>query len=157
MVVDTTIGENTKIYDPELSNIRGATIGSNCVLHSHIWIGEGVKIGDNVKIQAFTFIPAGVEIGNDVLIGPGVTFTNDKYPEVSKERGSDHWEPERTIVRDGVSIGARATILCGLTIGEGAKIGAGAVVTKDIPGGVVACGVPARIMAGRSKSDNTDQ
>jgi len=143
MVIDTKIGENTKIYDPELSNIRGATIGSNCVVHSHVWIGEGVIIGNNVKIQAFSFIPTGVIIEDDVFIGPRTTFTNDKYPPSNKNL----WKTTR--VKQGASIGASATILPGITIGQGAKIGAGAVVTKDIGDHVVACGIPATIKAGR--------
>ena len=144
MVYNTTIGENTKVYDPELSNIRGAIIGSNCVLHSHIWIGEGVIIGDNVKIQAFSFIPDGVVIESNVFIGPRVTFTNDKYP---KADGS--WEKKQTLVKSGASLGASVTVLPGVTIGRNARIGAGSIVTKDIPDNVVACGSPARIHAGK--------
>lgn len=149
MVENTTIGENTVIYDKELSNIRGATIGSNCVIHSHVWIGEGVKIGNNVKVQAMSFIPNGVVIEDNVFIGPRVTFTNDKYPQVSKDRGEEKWKPLITIVRKGASIGAGAVILPGIIIGEGSMIGAGSVVTKNIPDKVVACGNPAAIHAGR--------
>ena len=149
-IIGSVIGDNTKVYDSELSNIRGAEIGVNCVLHSHIWIGEGVKIGNNVKIQAFSFIPNGVEIEDDVFIGPRVTFTNDKYPEVSKERYDKEWKPEKTLIKQGVSIGAGAIILSGITIGKNSKIGAGAIVTKNIPDNVVACGNPARIMAGKT-------
>ena len=148
-VKNTTIGKNTQIYDKHLSNIRGATIGDNCVVHSHVWIGEGVVIGNNVKIQAFAFIPSGVTIEDNVFIGPRVTFTNDKYPETIKDRGDKKWTPERTIVRRGASIGASATILPGIEVGQNAKIGAGSVVTKDVPANVVVCGVPARIQAGR--------
>lgn len=149
MVKNTTIGENTKIYDEELSNIRGATIGSNCVIHSHVWFGEGVKIGNNVKVQAMSFIPEGVIIEDDVFIGPRVTFTNDKYPEVSKDRGEEKWKPLITIVRKGASIGAGAVILPGIIIGENSRIGAGAVVTKNVPDNVVVCGNPAQIHAGK--------
>ena len=148
MVKTTIIGEGTKIYDPELSNIRAESIGKNCVLHSHIWIGEGVTIGDNVKIQAFAFIPSGVTIEDNVFIGPRVTFTNDKHPEVSKERKTN-WTPEKTLICNGARIGASATILPGITIGRNATIGAGAVVTKDIGPNVVACGNPATVRAGK--------
>lgn len=143
------LGENTKVYNPELSNVGNAKIGDNCVIHSHVWIGDDVVIGNNVKIQAFSFIPSGVVIGDNVFIGPGVTFTNDKNPEVSKERGDTEWKPETTTVENGANIGARATILPGLTIGKGSTIGAGSVVTRSVPPNVVVCGSPANIHAGK--------
>ena len=151
MVHTQSIGGNTKIYNPELSNIRALSIGANCTLHSHIWIGQNVVIGNNVKIQSFAFIPDGVVIEDDVFIGPGVTFTNDKYPEVSKDRQQGEWKPMKTLVRQGASIGARATILPGITIGYKSKIGAGSVVIKDVPDNVVSCGNPARVKAGKSE------
>lgn len=142
------IGETTKIWNPELSNIQACEIGEGCKIHSNVWIGEGVKIGNNVKIQAFAFIPSGVIIQDNVFIGPGVTFTNDKYPP-SNGKG---WET--TIVWYGASIGARATILPGLEIGSNSRIGAGSVVTRSVPRNVVCCGNPARIMAGKSPKNS---
>lgn len=136
------VGKGTKFWHPELSNIGDCEIGENCRIHSHVWIGNKVKIGNNVKIQAFTFIPDGVTIEDGVFIGPRVTFTNDKNPP------SDTWS--ETLIKKGASLGASVTVVCGVTIGENAKIGAGAVVTKDIPANVVACGVPAKPMAGKS-------
>ena len=138
------IGKGTKLWKPELSNIGDCEIGDNCRIHSHVWIGDGVKIGNNVRIQAFSFIPTGVTIEDDVFIGPRVTFTNDKYPPSAD---SSAWKETR--VKKGASLGASVTILPGVVIGENARIGAGAVVTKDIPANVVACGVPARITAGK--------
>ena len=135
------IGKGTKLWHKELSNIGDCVIGDNCTIHSHVWIADRVRIGDNCKIQAFTFIPEGVRIGNNVFLGPRVTFTNDKHPP------SNEWLI--TIVGDNVSIGAGATILPGISLGNGCRIGAGAVVTKDIPPNVVACGVPARVRAGK--------
>lgn len=137
------VGQNTKIWNPELSNIQDCEIGEDCKIHSNVWIGNGVKIGNRVKIQAFTFIPTGVTIEDDVFIGPGVTFTNDKHPP----SGSQNWK--ETTIKSGASLGARVTCLPGITVGQGARIGAGSVITKDIPDSVVACGVPARVMAGK--------
>lgn len=134
-------GKGTKLWKPELSNIGECVIGDNCTVHSHVWIGDRVKIGNNCKIQAFSFIPTGVRIGDNVFIGPRVTFTNDKYPP------SGEWAT--TIIENNVSIGAGVVILPGITLGEGCRIGAGSVVTKSIPPNVVACGVPARVRAGK--------
>lgn len=129
-----------KIYHPNLSVHQAFKCGTGCTIHSHTWIGRDVKIGDNCKIQAFAFIPEGVEIGNGVFIGPGVVFTNDKYPP----SGGKHWR--KTIVEDGASIGANATIVCGIVIGKGAMVGAGAVATKNIPAGEIWCGNPAKCL-----------
>lgn len=134
------VGKGTKIWKSHLSNIHhDVDIGQDCVIHSHVWIGEGVKIGDRVKIQAFSFIPTGVTIEDNVFIGPRVTFTNDKYPP---SHGKS-WLP--TTVRRNAVIGAGAVILPGLTVGENARIGAGAVVTKDVPANVTVCGNPAQV------------
>lgn len=132
------IGKGTKIWHPELSNIDDSVvIGENCKIHSHVWIGAGVKIGNNCKVQAFCFIPTGVTLEDNVFLGPRVTFTNDKYPPSGK------WT--NTLVKNFVSIGAGAVILPGLVIGENSRIGAGAVVTKDVIDGVTVCGNPAQI------------
>ena len=138
------ISNTTKIWHRELSNIQDCEIGEDCVIHSHVWIGNNVKIGNRVKIQAFTFIPDGVTIEDDVFIGPRVTFTNDRDLDI---KGKDFWKP--TLVKKGAKLGASVTVLPGITIGENTKIGAGSVVTKDIPPNVVACGVPAKIHAGK--------
>lgn len=130
-------GEGTKIYYEELSNIS-LDCGKDCVIHSNVWI-NGVKMGDRVKVQAFAFIPPGVEIGNDVFIGPHVCFTND--PTLSME--SD-WKPTKTIVEDGVRIGANATIKAGVTLHKNSLIGMGSVITKDVPEGEVWVGNPAK-------------
>jgi len=129
-------GENTTVYHPELSVLLDAEMGRDGTLHAFAFIGNGVTIGDRCKIQANAFIPQGVVIGDDVFIGPSVTFTNDKRPP------SLDWG--QTVVRDSVSIGAGAVILPGIRIGVGARIGAGAVVTRDVPAGETVVGNPAR-------------
>jgi len=124
------IGKNTKIW--HFVHVReGAKIGKNCTLGKGVYIGKNVIIGDNCKIQNSVNIYQGVEIGNNVFIGPSVVFTNIKYPMSPQE----NWQNkiEKTVVENGVSIGANCTILCGIKIGLNSMIGAGTVVTKDIP------------------------
>lgn len=125
------------IYHPELSNIQ-CEIPVSTKVHSHVWIGKDVSIGEDCLIQAFCFIPDWVTIEDGVFLGPRVTFTNDKRPPSYGK----HWIA--TLVRKGASIGAAATILPGVTIGEKAVIGAGAVVTKNVPDGETWVGNPAR-------------
>lgn len=134
-----------KIYRPELSNILTEDIGEGCVIHSQVWIGQDVKIGKRCKIQAFSFIPDGVTLEDDVFVGPRVTFLNDLYPP-SKGK---YWR--KTLVKKGASIGGAATILPGVTIGENAVIGAGAVVTRSVPAGEVWVGVPAKYLEKKGK------
>jgi UDP-2-acetamido-3-amino-2,3-dideoxy-glucuronate N-acetyltransferase len=118
-------GKNCKIWHPELSTLLDCSVGDDCTIHSHVWIGNNVVIGNRCKIQAFAFIPDGVVIHDDVFIGPGVVFTNDLYPP------SDGWLA--TTVKKGASIGARSVILPGIIIGQNAVIGAGSVVTRNVP------------------------
>lgn len=123
------------VYQPQSSNITSYNIGRDAKIHSHVWIGEGVVIGERVKIQAFAYLPNGVVVGDDVFIGPRVTFCNDDF------KGN---YPLTTFVANGVRIGAAATILPGITLGKGCIIGAGAVVTKNIPPGETWIGNPAK-------------
>jgi len=147
---DVKLGHNVRIPQPALVNLYGCTVGDECVIGAFVEIRKGVTVGRRVKIQAHAFIPEGVEIGEGAFIGPHVTFTNDRYPAATDESGelltTDGWTLEKTIVRPGASIGANATILCGVTIGERAMVAAGAVVTKDVPAGALAVGNPARIV-----------
>jgi acetyltransferase-like isoleucine patch superfamily enzyme len=134
-----SIGYNTTIWHREKSNIYGdGRIGNNCNIGALVEI-RNPQIGDDCKIQAFVFIPEGVKIGNRVFIGPHVCFTNDKHPT---SHGA--WELLTTVVEDEVSIGANATILPGITLGYGCTVGAGAVVTKDVPANATVVGNPAR-------------
>ncbi len=132
------VGFNTHFWHPELSNIGECEIGDGCIIHSHVWIGDGVKIGNHVRIQAFAFIPPGVTIEDGAFIGPRATFLNDKHPP------SDDWQ--ETLVKQGARIGGGAVILPGVIIGEFALVGAGAVVTADVPQLTTVVGSPARVL-----------
>ena len=139
IIKNIKLGKNTKIYDQV--NLYGCEIGDNTKIDAFVYIEAGVKIGKNVKIRPFTFIPEGVEIEDEVFIGPGVIFTNDKYPRVKGP-----WRLLRTRVKRGASIGAGAVILPGITIGEHAIVAAGSVVTKDVPPYAIVAGNPAKII-----------
>lgn len=138
-IKDCKIGKNTKIWN--FVNLYGCEIGDNCIIGSFVEIGKDVKIGNNCKIEAGAFIPSGVIIEDDVFIGPKVVFTNDTYPKTMAG-----WKITKTIIKKGASIGANATIICGVTIGENSLVGGGAVVTKDVPPNVIVAGNPARIL-----------
>jgi len=135
-----TIGEGTRIW--HFAHIRsGARIGRNCNIGKGVYVDVGVEIGDRVKIQNFVSVYRGVKIEDDVFLGPHATLTNDLYPRSFNE----DWEVVPTIIKRGASIGANATIVCGVTIGEYAMVGAGAVVTKDVPPHALVYGNPARV------------
>ena len=134
------IGNNVRFWHKEFSNIGDCVIGDDCVIHSHVWIGDGVIIGNRVKIQAFAFLPTGVIIEDDVFIGPRVTFTNDR----NMEGGHEDWLP--TIVKQGAKIGASSTIIAGVTLARNSFVGAGSLVTKDITDDMVVYGVPAKFV-----------
>jgi UDP-2-acetamido-3-amino-2,3-dideoxy-glucuronate N-acetyltransferase len=135
------LGEGTRIW--HFAHVRnGAKIGKNGNIGKDVYIDTNVVIGDNCKIQNFASLYHGLIIGNNVFIGPHVCFTNDLFPRASI------WNEERlikTVVKDGASIGANSTIIAGITIGESAMVGAGAVVTKDVPNRALVFGNPARI------------
>ena len=137
---ERVIGEGTVIHCPKLTNLYGCRIGKDCTIAAFVEIGRGVIVGDRCHIQAYTYIPSGVVIGNDVFIGPRVTFLNDKYPP---SHGA--WrETPPTVVMNAAVIGGSVTVLPGLTIGQGAFIGAGSLITKNVPDGERWMGVPAR-------------
>jgi len=147
---DVKLGENVVIYHPELVNLYGCEVGYGSKIGAFVEIRKRVKIGCNVKIQAFVFIPEDVAIENGVFIGPHVCFTNDKYPRAVNTDGSlmqpEDWESVPTLVKQHASIGANATVLCGITIGEQSMVGAGAVVIHDVPAYAIVAGVPARVV-----------
>jgi acetyltransferase-like isoleucine patch superfamily enzyme len=147
---DDAIGANARIYHPELVNLYGCSIGDNTRIAAFVEIGKNVLVGKNCKIQAFAFIPEGVVIEDNVFIGPHACFTNDRIPRAASSEGIRHesdWTLERTLVKDGASIGANATILCGIVIGRNALVGAGSVVTKNVPDGATVAGNPARVVS----------
>ena len=146
IVKDVEVGEGTKIYDHV--NLYKCKIGKNCKIEPFVYIEGGVVIGDNCKIKPFVFIPTGVTIESDVFIGPNVAFTNDKYP-----RARGDWKLLQTRVKRGASIGANSVILPGVTIGEKALVGAGSVITSDVPDNAVLAGNPAQILRYRNKNE----
>lgn len=142
IIESKTIGQGTKIW--HFSHIMtGARIGRNCIIGKYVSIEKNVKIGNNVKIQNHVSVFEGVTIEDFVFIGPCVTFTNIKRPRIRKP-GQRPKRYLKTVIKKGASIGANATILPGITIGQRAMIGAGAVVTKDVPANTTVIGNPAR-------------
>lgn len=151
---DVKLGRDVKIY--AFVNLYGCEIGDDSRIGTFVEIQKGVKIGKRVKISSHSFICEGVTIADEVFIGHGVMFINDKYPRSTTDTGElqteTDWECIATLVQNRVSIGSNATIMCGVTIGEGAMVGAGSVVTRDVPAGTVVAGNPARVIK-KTKSE----
>jgi acetyltransferase-like isoleucine patch superfamily enzyme len=143
---DVKLGENVMIY--AFVNLYGCSIGDNSRVGTFVEIQKNASIGRNVKVSSHTFVCEGVTIEDDVFVGHNVSFINDKYPRATNGRGTPQteadWGVVKTLVKRGASIGTSATILCGVTIGENAVIGAGSVVTRDVPADAVVAGNPAR-------------
>lgn len=145
---DVVLGTDVIVRD--FVNLYGCTIGDGSQIGPFVEIQRGVRIGKRCKIQSHSFLCDGVTLEDDVFVGHGVMFTNDKRPRATNDDGSlqtaGDWECKPTLVKRGASIGTNATILPGVVIGERALVGAGAVVTKDVPDGATVAGVPARVM-----------
>ena len=143
------LGRDVVIHHPDLVNLYGCRIGDGSRVGTFVEVQRGAEIGRNCKISSHTFICEGVTIEDGVFIGHGVMFINDRGPRAANPDGSlqtdADWKLEHTVVKSGASIGSNATILCGVTIGERALVGAGAVVTRDVPPDMVVAGVPAVI------------
>jgi len=145
---DVKLGKNVCIRD--FTNLYGCEIGDDVKIGTFVEIQKGVKIGNRCKISSHTFICEGVTLEDDVFVGHNVTFTNDLYPRATNGNGrlqtDADWACVHTLIKRGASIGSGTTLLCGVTIGENAMIGAGSVVTKDVPPGAVVAGNPARVI-----------
>ena len=145
---DVKLGVGVKIHG--FVNLYGCEVADHTKIGAFVEIQKGAKVGKNCKISSHTFICEGVTIKDNVFVGHNVTFINDKYPGATNPEGNlqteEDWSVVPTIIEKGASIGSSVTILCGVTIGEGAVIGAGSLVTKDIPAGEIWAGNPARFM-----------
>jgi acetyltransferase-like isoleucine patch superfamily enzyme len=145
---DVKLGSNVKIF--AFVNLYGCTIGDNSKIGTFVEIQRNAIIGKNVKVSSHTFICEGVEIEDDVFVGHNVSFINDKYPRAANADGlmqtEADWQVVKTRVRKGASIGTSVTILCGVTIGENSIVGAGSVVTRNVPDNTIVAGNPARAL-----------
>jgi len=154
IAADVKLGKDVKICD--YVNLYGCEIGDNTKIGTFVEIQKGARVGKNCKIQSHTFICEGVTIEDNVFIGHNVTFINDAYPRATTEDGSlqteNDWVCVPTLVKKGASIGSSVTILCGITVGENAVVGAGSVVTKDVAADTIVAGNPARILRESAKA-----
>lgn len=145
---DVKLGQDVAIH--AFVNLYGCSIGDNSRVGAFVEIQKNAHIGKNVKVSSHTFICEGVTIEDEVFVGHNVSFINDKYPRATTENGAPQteadWSVIKTVVKRGASIGTSSTILCGITIGENAVIGAGSVVTRDVPANAIVAGNPARMM-----------
>lgn len=154
---DVLLGKDVIVRD--FVNLYGCTINDGSTIGPFVEIQRGVLIGKHCKISSHSLICEGVIIEDDVFVGHNVSFVNDRYPRATVDgrlQSADDWTMERTHVRRGASIGTGSTILCGVTIGENALVGAGAVVTRDVPPGAIVAGNPARILRYASQPVDTE-
>lgn len=149
-ITSSVIADDVVILYPDLVNIYGCTIGAGTRVGPFVEIQKNSRIGERCKISSHSFVCEGVTIEDEVMVAHGVMFTNGLYPRATNEDGSlqrdGDWECTPTLVRRGAALGSNSTIVCGVTIGENALVGAGAVVTKDVPDFAIVAGVPARVI-----------
>jgi acetyltransferase-like isoleucine patch superfamily enzyme len=152
---DVRLAERVNIFHSDLVNLYGCSIGNDTKIGTFVEIQKNAYIGAHCKISSHTFICEGVRIEDEVFVGHGVVFINDRHPRATTETGGlqteADWNVVPTRVQRRASIGSGAVIMCGVTIGEGAMVGAGAVVTHDVPDGATVAGVPARLVAGGAR------
>ena len=150
IAADVRLGKDVKIVQPELVNLYGCTIGAETKIGAFVEIQKNATVGVRCKISSHSFICEGVTIDDEVFVGHGVMFTNDRYPRAVTEEGELQteidWEVVPTRVKRGAAIGSNATVVAGVIIGEKAMVGAGAVVTRDVPDYSIVAGVPARVI-----------
>jgi acetyltransferase-like isoleucine patch superfamily enzyme len=150
VAADVKLGTGVKIFQPDLVNLYGCSIGADTKIGAFVEIQKNAAIGARCKISSHSFVCEGVTLEDEVFVGHGVMFTNDRYPRAANEDGSlqteDDWKVIPTLVKQRASIGSNATIVAGVVIGEGALVGAGAVVTRDVPDYAIVAGVPARVI-----------
>jgi UDP-2-acetamido-3-amino-2,3-dideoxy-glucuronate N-acetyltransferase len=158
IAADVRLGDGVRIFQPDLVNLYGCSIGAETKVGAFVEIQKNAHIGERCKISSHSFICEGVTIEDECFIGHGVMFTNDVYPRAVNEDGTQQteadWEVIATVVKKRASIGSNATILAGVTIGESALVGAGAVVTHDVPSFAIVAGVPARVIGDVRKKGN---
>ena len=146
---DVKLGKNVQIYHRDLVNLYGCTVGDDTRIGAFVEIQKNAVVGRRCKISSHSFLCEGVTLEDEVFVGHGVMFINDRYPRATaagKLQTEADWQVVPVRVKQGASIGSGAIILCGVTIGQHAVIGAGAVVTKDVPDHAIAAGVPARVI-----------
>jgi len=147
---DVTLDEGVTIFHRDLVNLYGCRVGAHTKIGAFVEVQKNAVIGQRCKISSHSFVCEGVTIEDDVFVGHGVMFINDRFPRATADgrlQTEADWSVVPTRVCKGASIGSGAAILCGVTIGEAAMVGAGAVVTRDVPAGATVAGVPARLLA----------
>src|SRR5262250_1122993 len=149
IAADVVLGPNVKIPQPDLVNLYGCSVAAETRIGAFVEIQKNATVGARCKISSHSFICEGVTIEEEVFVGHGVMFINDRYPEATTSgrlKTQNDWQLVPTLVKRGASIGSGAVIMCGVRIGQSAMVGAGAVVTHDVPDYAVVAGMPARIL-----------
>jgi acetyltransferase-like isoleucine patch superfamily enzyme len=147
---DVQLGADVKVFHPQLVNLYGCRVGAGTKIGAFVEIQKNATVGARCKVSSHTFVCEGVTIEDEVFVGHGVMFINDRYPRATAGgalQTEADWEVIPTRVKRGASLGSGVVVMCGVTIGADAMIGAGAVVTRDVPDGATVAGVPARVLA----------